>query len=88
MFPSRTDTFGLVLLEALASGTPVACYPVTGPVDVVNDASVAGLDEDLGRAVEHALTCSRERCREFAEARSWDAAERILEGALVPMRRG
>ncbi len=88
VFPSRTDTFGLVLLEALASGTPVACYPVTGPVDVVNDASVAGLDEDLGRAVEHALTCSRERCREFAEARSWDAAERILEGALVPMRRG
>ena len=87
VFPSRTDTFGLVLLEALASGTPVACYPVTGPVDVVNDASVAGLNEDLGRAVEHALACSRQRCREYAEAMSWDCAEAILESALVPMRR-
>ncbi len=87
VFPSRTDTFGLVLLESLASGTPVACYPVTGPVDVVNDASVAGLDEDLGRAVSHALGCSRQRCREYAEAMSWDEAERILEDALVPMRR-
>lgn len=87
VFPSRTDTFGLVLLEALASGTPVACYPVTGPVDVVNDASVAGLDEDLRRAVDHALTCSRERCREYAEAMSWDEAERILESALVPMQK-
>lgn len=87
VFPSRTDTFGLVLLEALASGTPVAGYPVTGPIDVVNDASVAGLDEDLGRAVEHALTCSRARCREYAEAMSWDEAERILVESLVPMRR-
>lgn len=87
VFPSRTDTFGLVLLEALASGTPVACYPVTGPIDVVNDASVAGLDEDLGRAIEHALTCSRVRCRAYAEAMSWDEAERILEDALVPMLR-
>ena len=87
VFPSRTDTFGLVLLESLASGTPVACYPVTGPVDVVNDASVAGLDEDLGRAVSHALGCSRQRCRAYAEAMSWDEAERILEDALVPMRR-
>lgn len=87
VFPSRTDTFGLVLLESLASGTPVACYPVTGPVDVVNDASVAGLDEDLGRAVSHALGCSRQRCREYAEAMSWDRAEEILESSLVPMRR-
>ncbi len=87
VFPSRTDTFGLVLLESLASGTPVACYPVTGPVDVVNDASVAGLDEDLGRAVSHALGCSRQRCRAYAEAMSWDRAEEILESSLVPMRR-
>ncbi len=87
VFPSRTDTFGLVLLESLASGTPVACYPVTGPVDVVNDASVAGLNEDLGRAVSHALGCSRQRCRAYAEAMSWDRAEEILESSLVPMRR-
>jgi glycosyltransferase involved in cell wall biosynthesis len=51
VFPSKTDTFGLVLLEALACGTPVAAFPVTGPIDVVRDAKVGALDEDLGRAV-------------------------------------
>ena len=50
VFPSRTDTFGLVILEALACGTPVAAYPVQGPKDVVGDAPVAALDEDLAKA--------------------------------------
>lgn len=80
VFPSRTDTYGLVLLEALACGLPVAAYPVTGPVDVVTSPEVGALDEDLGRAARAALGKSREACREFALRHSWRAtAERFLE---------
>lgn len=86
VFPSRTDTFGLVLLESLASGTPIAGYPVTGPIDVANDERVGGISEDLGTAIEHALKCSREECRKYAEQFSWDEAERIFVESLVPMR--
>jgi glycosyltransferase involved in cell wall biosynthesis len=71
VFPSRTDTFGLVLLEALASGTPVAAYPVTGPIDVIGAAPVGILDEDLGKAAMAALTVSRPACRAYAEGFSW-----------------
>lgn len=85
VFPSRTDTFGLVLLEALASGTPIAGFPVTGPIDVANDAAVGGISEDLGEAIRHGLKCSREECREYAERFSWAEAERIFVEALVPM---
>lgn len=87
VFPSRTDTFGLVLLEALASGTPIAGFPVTGPIDVANHARVGGISEDLGKAIAHALTCSREECRNYAERFSWDEAERIFVESLVPMLR-
>ena len=86
VFPSRTDTFGLVLLEALASGTPIAGYPVTGPIDIANDAAVGGIEEDLGKAINRALACSRQDCRAYAEQMSWDEAERIFEATLVPMR--
>jgi glycosyltransferase involved in cell wall biosynthesis len=68
VFPSRTDTFGLVLLEALASGTPVAAFPVTGPIDVVTDARVGALNEDLRTACLKALDCDRTACREHAES--------------------
>lgn len=71
VFPSRTDTFGLVILEALASGLPVAAYPVTGPLDVVNGAPVGCLDEDLGRAAKEALKFEPEVCREYALNFSW-----------------
>ncbi len=74
VFPSRTDTFGLVMLEALASGVPVAAFPVSGPLDVVGDTDVAVLDEDLGMAVRQALTIDPGRCREYALAHSWQAA--------------
>jgi glycosyltransferase involved in cell wall biosynthesis len=74
VFPSRTDTFGLVLLEALASGVPVAAYPVQGPVDVIGDSGTGALDEDLGRAVGHALKIDPARCRDFALTYSWAAA--------------
>jgi glycosyltransferase involved in cell wall biosynthesis len=86
VFPSHTDTFGLVMLEAMATGTPVAAYPVTGPRDVVVDGRTGALDEDLGRAVARALACSREDCRAYAEANAWDAIARRFLDDLVPWR--
>ena len=74
VFPSRTDTFGLVMLEALACGTPVAAFPVQGPIDVVGGSAVAVLDEDLRKAALHALRIDRTRCRAHAEQYSWRAA--------------
>jgi glycosyltransferase involved in cell wall biosynthesis len=71
VFPSRTDTFGLVLLEALASGTPVAAYPVSGPLDVVGTAGIGALGDNLRQAALQALTIPRDSCRRFAEANSW-----------------
>ncbi len=59
VFPSRTDTFGLVLLEALASGVPVAAFPAAAPRDVIGEAPVGVLDEDLKLACLGALECSR-----------------------------
>jgi glycosyltransferase involved in cell wall biosynthesis len=85
VFPSRTDTFGLVLLEALASGVPVAAYPVAGPLDVINGADDVGcLDTDLARAVRTALTFSPERCREFALKYSWRASAEQFLNNLQP----
>lgn len=74
VFPSRTDTFGLVLLEALASGTPVAAFPVTGPIDVIGSAPVGVLDEDLRAAALKALDMPRAACREHAAHFSWEAS--------------
>ncbi len=80
VFPSRTDTFGLVMLEALASGLPVAAYPVPGPLDVVNASGVGVLDEDLGYAVQRALAIPSERCRAHAMKYSWTVcAEQFLD---------
>lgn len=85
VFPSRTDTFGLVLLEALATGTPVAAYPVTGPNDIITDPSVGALDEDLRAACLRALECDRGACRRHAETWSWDACAMQFRAALVPV---
>jgi glycosyltransferase involved in cell wall biosynthesis len=78
VFPSRTDTFGLVLLEALASGVPVAGFPAAVPRDVIGDAPVGRLDEDLRRACLEALECSRADCRDFALGMTWEASARIF----------
>ena len=74
VFPSRTDTFGLVLLEALAAGLPVAAYPVTGPRDVIDGAPVGCLDDDLATAARGALGLSARACRDHALSYSWDAS--------------
>ncbi len=74
VFPSRTDTFGLVMLEALASGVPVAAYPVAGPLDVIGDSDVGVLHEDLKTAVEKALKIDPALCRAYALDRSWQTA--------------
>jgi glycosyltransferase involved in cell wall biosynthesis len=86
VFPSRTDTFGLVLLEALAAGTPVAAFPVTGPIDVITDERVGALDEDLRAACLRALDCDRGMARRHAEAWSWDACVAQFRAALVPIK--
>jgi glycosyltransferase involved in cell wall biosynthesis len=82
VFPSLTDTFGVVQLEALACGTPVAAFPVTGPLDVIADHPVGALDEDLRSACIRALRMSRETCRSFALERSWENSARQFIGNL------
>lgn len=83
VFPSRTDTLGLVLLEAMACGVPVAAYPVMGPIDVVDQGVTGVLDEDLGEAIRGALALNPHDCREAALQRSWQQASRQFYANLV-----
>ena len=87
VFPSLTDTFGLVILEALACGTPVAGYPVTGPRDVLAAASglIGAVDADLRVAALRALTADRAACRIHAERFSWRACAETFRSHLVPI---
>ncbi|MDE2198212.1 MAG: glycosyltransferase family 1 protein [Rhodospirillales bacterium] len=87
VFPSRTDTFGLVLLEALACGTPVAAFPVTGPADVLANAAgaIGAVDTDLRAACLAALGADRAACRAHAELFSWRACAESFLGHLVPL---
>ena len=90
VFPSLTDTFGLVLLEALACGTPVAAFPVTGPRDVLAHATghIGALNTDLREAALAALSGDRAACRAHAERFSWEACAATFVAALVPMKGG
>ncbi|MEQ8332033.1 glycosyltransferase family 1 protein [Nisaea sp.] len=84
VFPSLTDTFGLVLLEALACGIPVAAYPVMGPRDVIGDSGTGILSEDLGQAALDALQIPADRCRAWALKYSWAACTRqFLDNAVA-----
>ena len=86
VFPSLTDTFGVVQLEALACGTPVAAFPVTGPLDVIADHPIGALDNDLRSACIRALGMSREACRGFALERSWENSARQFIGNLTALQ--
>lgn len=94
-FPSRTDTFGLVMIEALASGTPVAGYPVRGPLDIIGregrgpqgraGAPIGALDEDLGRAIAAALGADRAACAAEGRRYSWEASTDQFVAGLCPV---
>jgi glycosyltransferase involved in cell wall biosynthesis len=86
VFPSKTDTFGLVLIEAMACGVPVAAFPVEGPVDVVADGVSGILNEDLGQACLDALTLNREATRAHALRFSWEAATQQFLQQLIHTR--
>jgi glycosyltransferase involved in cell wall biosynthesis len=84
VFPSKTDTFGLVLLEAMACGLPVAAYPVTGPIDVIDDPRAGSLHEDLRTACLSALQLRREDVADHAKKFSWMAATEQFLSHLHP----
>ncbi len=86
VFPSKTDTFGLVLLEALASGLPVAAFPVTGPRDVIGTAPVGVLNDDLRVACLSALTISPQACLEFAARHTWETSARAFVDNITDIR--
>lgn len=84
VFPSKTDTFGLVMIEALACGTPVAAYPVTGPVDILTPETGAMAD-DLDVAIADALTRDRADCAAYGRSFTWEASAAQFLAALVPI---
>ena len=83
-FPSKTDTFGLVMIEALACGTPVAAYPVAGPVDIITE-EVGALSEELERAIDIARYSSRDACAQIGASYSWEAAAAQFIAGLAPL---
>jgi glycosyltransferase involved in cell wall biosynthesis len=86
VFPSRTDTFGLVLLEALASGVPVAAFPVTGPRDVIGQAPVGVLRDDLRQACLMALELDPRDCLSFAATQTWEASAQAFVNNISQVR--
>jgi glycosyltransferase involved in cell wall biosynthesis len=83
VFPSRTDTFGIVMLEAMACGLPVAAYPVQGPLDVVRQGVTGVLEEDLPQAIRGALQLDPQQCRAFAQLYTWERCTRQFLGHLA-----
>jgi glycosyltransferase involved in cell wall biosynthesis len=87
VFPSRTDTLGLVMLESMACGVPVAAFPVPGPLDVIRDGSTGAMDDDLETAVYRALAMDPAACIEFAEHHSWKRSTQRFLAAQLPVNR-
>ncbi|MES2988534.1 MAG: glycosyltransferase family 1 protein [Pseudomonadota bacterium] len=84
VFPSRTDTFGLVMIEALACGVPIAGYPVTGPIDIVTP-ETGGLSEDLDAAIAEALTKDRKACAAYGRTFTWETSAAQFFAGLCPL---
>ena len=82
VFPSKTDTFGIVMIEALASGTPVAAYPVTGPIDIITSDKIGILHTDLKQAALGALSLNGYDCRTYALNFAWENCARTLQQHL------
>ena len=74
VFPSKADTFGVVMIEAMACGTPVAAYPVTGPIDVIDQGQTGWLNEDLFQAVENAIKLDRKNVYEYSQKWTWQSS--------------
>jgi glycosyltransferase involved in cell wall biosynthesis len=79
VFPSKTDTFGLVILEAMACGLPVAAYPVTGPKDIIEEGITGSLNNDLSIAIANALTVDPQNCIDYAQNHNWEQCSRVFE---------
>ena len=86
MFPSEWETFGIVMIEAMACGTPVAAFPVQGPLDVVDEGVTGCLNEDLKQAVKDALMLSRDQVWTGSQRWSWERAWAIFRDNLVPVK--
>lgn len=84
VFPSKTDTFGLVIIEAMATGTPVAGYPVSGPVDIIPGSRAGVVNEDLETACLEALNLSRHACVAHAQKYSWESVSEVFYDYLTP----
>ena len=84
VFPSKTDTFGIVVLESLNCGTPVAAYPVPGPKDILGGTNIDTLDDDLKASALKALKVSRQDCLDFAKKYSWEETAKIFFENISP----
>jgi glycosyltransferase involved in cell wall biosynthesis len=85
VFPSRTETFGNVILEALASGVPVASVPAPGPIDLIQEGINGAVDDDLGEACQRALRCTRHDARQSTEPYTYLASHQMFRSHLVPL---
>ena len=85
VFPSHWETFGIVMIEAMACGTPVAAYPAAGPLDVIDSGITGVMHEDLQQATQQALGLDRGTVAQGSERWSWDQAWRIFQSQLIPV---